>query len=137
MVALHPTFVDKSRLVTLKADGNWHAFGFVFDGKATTKVVVPAGTYLLQYQLLGSSVTPGRLDTRIQRYPLDPADNGTAWDYIELPGGSWFGTRVGKVVVHQDGTYSTASGLDYRVRTRGQVVKASQRVLKFVRQRDD
>jgi len=134
------TIEDKNRPVTLAHDGAWHSIGIKdTDGIIKKTIVPPPGTYMLQYQLLGSvprSWSGSRLEVRVQRYPVDAEGRGTAWDYIELHGlvtaATWMATRQAKVVVMPDGNYSTGIGLDYRIRGSGTGVVLAQRVLKFV-----
>jgi hypothetical protein len=139
-VALHPTISDKNRKVTLKLDGEWHPFTIRdTDGKVKTSIVVPPGIYILIYALVGKVTTrPSQLtDLRVQRYPVDPKDNGTAWDTLDAmnQGGSWHCTRSAKVEVKASGSYSTAIGIDYRGFSGA--LTCEQRILKFVRQRDE
>jgi hypothetical protein len=137
-VSSHLTVSDKSRPVTLTGDGKWHAFSIKDkDGKTKQSIKPEPGVYILFYQLLGKvlMVPSTRLEVRIQRYPVDPDDNGTAWDTIDTERGvttTWMGTRGGKVEVFANGDYSRGIGIDYRFK--GGKLECSQRILKFVAQ---
>lgn len=135
--------VDKDRRQLLVSDGDWHPLNFRLEnGRIVNSVGVgegiPEGVYLLQYQLRGKIVAmPATvLELRVQRYPIDTEDAGTAYDYIDLTKrvtrDLWFGTRHAKVEVRATGNYSRKIGIDYRFR--GGSLTCTARVLKFVEQ---
>lgn len=142
-MARNVTITDKDRTVGMTENGEWNPFSIKDrDGKIKWSVKPDEpGVYILQYQLLGRIITKPttRLELRIQRYPIDPADGGTAWDYIDLDKtvkpSVWFGTRSGKVEILAAGDYSTSVGIDYRVS--GGRIERNQIVLKFIRQEDN
>ena len=108
----------------------------------SVKSLTPApGTYLVTVALLGRihTKTISNLEVRGQRYPVVEADNGTGWHSIDLhrlTSTTWFGTWTMKVVINAPGSKtSTSFGVDYRYK--GGKIDCSQRMLKFVRQRDD
>jgi len=138
--ALHPTCTDKGRPVTLVGNGTWYPFTIKDEGKVVKSLKPPPGTYLVHVALLGKILTKptSNLEVRGERYPIDEADNGTGWTSISLhhlTTTTWFGTFTYKVVIAKDGKTSTATGIHYRYK--GGKIECSQRILKFLRQRDD
>lgn len=138
---LHPTFEDKDRRVDLPADGQWQHVDFGPGGHTALKV--DPGVYLVLFSLRGLGTG---LDTDVeiapQRYPLDPKDNGTAWNSVDprrsVEPGKWFITTPAKIVIYAAGGYSLGAGIDVRAHGgRGCVFAVTSRVVKFLRQRDE
>jgi len=150
MSATHPTITDKDREVGMAEDGLWHPWQVKrFDGLIEPDFAPPMlpgdelldfRTYFVNVSVSGLIVTEpdSRIDVRLDRYPFDPDDNGTAWNYISLTkrvvSGSWHGTFGGKIEIWREGSYSTSMGLGYRVS--GGAIKIDSRVVKFLRLRD-
>jgi hypothetical protein len=140
--ALHPTCTDKDRPVSLTPNGAWHAFTIKdSDGKVKKSLTPAPGVYIMHVALLGKvlSKTDSNLEVRAERYPFDLADNGTGWTAIDVHRTSsttWFGTFTAKVVINKPGSKtSTSAGIHYRYK--GGKLECSQRIIKFLRQRDD
>lgn len=140
-MSVHVTISDKDRARRLLMDGQWHALDVLDLDKTIKKVLMPPpGTYEMTYHVNGRivSMPASRLEHRIERYPIDLNDHGTAWDYTSfrdlVKPGFWFGRGGGKVVIYADGTYSTGVGIDYRGRSG--FVYLDDLVIKFVRQID-
>lgn len=155
MSDLHPTISDKERDVGMAEDGDWHTWQVrrSWDGLIEPDFTPPmlpgdellaVRTYWVAVNVRGLILmlpSIRRLDVRLDRFPLDPADNGTAWDHIDLrefqTGEEWFGSFAGKIEFHRSGTYSTSAGLGYRVPSGDGTLKINSRIVKLLRQRDE
>lgn len=159
MSTLHPTISDKGRDVGMNEDGEWNVWQVKrvgtpgFDGLIEPNVKPPLApgddpmkmrTYYVSVAVSGSVIEEPltRIDVRLDRYPFDASDNGTAWSYIELTKrvkDGWHGTFGGKIEIYPDGyisnetgrPYSWSVGLGYRVV--GGALRIDSRIVKFLR----